>query len=295
MQFHEYITLRTQLAKFGHDEAARKIGASMKPEQFRRTLLERVSVAMQNASPGEESNRLMERAVALAGEEAWANCDRPYYNVWPVAEELSRSVRLDLPFSQIHIPFDALLLRFARGYEPNKVSISMLFWPKNERECQNHVNVVSYFPGSMDRLTVRYDYEPTDLVDEWLNRTKTNAADSVRSKECYSLSHSNVELAPSMIRFVVLIGLLATDNDVITPVVLAADRSRYESANEEQVKDAIERRAVRRAGGGGSTLVENYRPEGQVDTLAKSALLSFLDRHGSQNTSNEVSKRWCSC
>ncbi len=53
-----------------------------------------------------------------------------------------------------------------------------------------------------------------------------------------------------MDRLVVLIGLLSRDEDLITPIVLAKDRPRYESTDDGEVKRWLEERAARRGGRG---------------------------------------------
>ncbi len=250
MQFHEYVNLRNQMAKFGHNDQARSIGKSMKPDEFRSFYLERVAEEMKRARPGRESHELLHRCIALSGEQTWADHDRPFYNVWPIAEDLARNVKLDLPFSAIEIPFDSLVLRFARGHEPHNVTTAMIFWPRDWPNTSPNINVVCYFAGTMDRLTFRYDYEPDEDVENWLERLVSDSETSEWRSMGQAYRNANSNTAPLMVRLVVFIGLLANDRDMITPVVLAKDRTKYEGTSDQDAKEWIEKRAVRKLGRG---------------------------------------------
>lgn len=103
----------------------------------------------------------------------------------------------------------------------------------------------------MDRLTFRYEYDPEEKIENWLERLLTES----QSGHWQSLNsaYPNVNAAvaaPLMIRLVVFIGLLANDQDFITPVVLNKDRVRYESADDPDVRKWLEDRAVRKMGRG---------------------------------------------
>jgi hypothetical protein len=142
MHFHDYVVLRNQMAKFGHNEDARRIGKSMTSDDFRQFYLKRAAEEMQRARPGQESHQLFERFCALAAEQTWVEHERPFYNVWPIAENLAHDVKLDLPFSAVEIPFDSIVLRFALGHEPCSIATAMLFWPKNWPNTPPNVNVL---------------------------------------------------------------------------------------------------------------------------------------------------------
>jgi hypothetical protein len=60
----------------------------------------------------------------------------------------------------------------------------------------------------------------------------------------------NYQLCEGLIRLTVLVGLLANDHDVVTPYVLSKDRAKYDATTDEDVRQAIERRAIRRVGRG---------------------------------------------
>ncbi|MEX2286771.1 MAG: hypothetical protein WD648_06755, partial [Planctomycetaceae bacterium] len=149
MQFHEYVTFRNQMAKFGHNDEARKTVKGMTAQDYRSFFLKCIPKEMQRAGPGQESHQLMDRYVALSAEQTWVDADRPFYNVWPIATNLAREVKLTIPFSAVEIPFDSILLRFARGHELHEVVTAMLFWPKDWPHTPPTINVLCYFSGTM--------------------------------------------------------------------------------------------------------------------------------------------------
>jgi len=250
MQFHDYVNLRNQLAKFGHNDEARKSVKGVSPQEYRKRYYEAVTRELDHTPSGPESNVLFDRYVAVSAEEFWVHNDRPFYNVWPIALSLAEEVKLDLPFSAIEIPFDSMLLRFPCGHEPHSVASAMLFWPKDWPNTKPSVNVLCYFPGTMDRLVVRYDYSPQDRVEDWLDGIL--AACGQDSWQSMETAHQNANPAtgPLMIRVCVFIGLLANDRDLITPVVLAKDRAKYDAADDPDAKKWLEDRAARKLGRG---------------------------------------------
>lgn len=250
MQFHQYINLRNQFAEFGHDDEARRLGKAMKSDEFRAFFAKRCEEDMEHALPGRESHQIFERFCALSAEQTWVNNDRPFYNVWPVVEQLARDVKLDLPFSAVEIPFDSMVLRFARGHEPHKVTTAMLFWPKDWPNTPSNLNVLCNFSGTMDRLTFRCDYDAEETVESWLQQIVSDS----ESREWRSTEQTNRNAdsiaAFLMVRLVVFVGLLANDHDLITPIVLAKDRRKYGSTDDPDTKKWLEERAARRAGRG---------------------------------------------
>jgi hypothetical protein len=170
-------------------------------------------------------------------EESWVKHERPYYNVWPIAMSLASDVKLDLPFSAVEIPFDALLLRFARGHELESLATSMLYWGKEFVQDYSYVQANSFHVGSPDFIYVRHLYKPNDNVEEWPAKNS-------------DVSAEEGHLATQLIRLFVFIGLLSHDRDFVTPVVLSKDRAKYHATDDESVRKWLEDRAVRRGGRG---------------------------------------------
>lgn len=250
MHFHPYFNLRNQMAKFAPFQDVREIARSMSPNQFRSFFLETVAEKMQKAQPGSEANELFDRFCALSAEQIWVDIDRPFYNIWPIAENLAHGVKLDLPFSAVEIPFNSLVLRFAVSHEPHNLTSAMLFWPKEWPGTSKFVTVFCYFSGSMDRLTFRYEYDPSENVENWLQRIASDSDNPKWRSMTQDYKNANPNAASLMVRLVVFIGLLANDHDMITPVVLSKDRAQYDASEDENVKTWMEKRAMRKLGRG---------------------------------------------
>ncbi len=256
MQFHEYTTFRTLIAR-GGDTESQDVATSTNSAGFRRTVLEQYAAATHQPDAEEFNN-----AHLVICEEYWVHLQRPYYNVWPIAVSLAPSVKLNLQFRQVEIPFDALLLRFARGHEPHNLKTAMVFLPKGLNrihvflhfadEAARGINGMEFGTASTDEqrhfaakvgslMTFIHQYEPNDVVEEWfetLGQRKTQVAD---------YQHAAGLL---IVRLVVFIALLSQGEDFITPIVLAKDRAKYESNDDIEVKRWLEDRAARRAGRG---------------------------------------------
>ncbi len=113
----------------------------MTSDEFRNVLLKRAADEVTRLEPGRRSHQAFDRFCALSAEQAWVDDERPFYNVWPIAENLARDVTLDLPFSAIEIPFDSIVLRFALGHEPYKICTAMLFWPKKVGPIHHRMSI----------------------------------------------------------------------------------------------------------------------------------------------------------
>ena len=192
-----------------------------------------------------ETEEHKDSAVIAFCEDMWVKAKRPFYNVWPIAMDLARSVKLDLPFSAIEVPFNTMMLRFARGHEPIDATVAMLVWHQGP---PLHVKVSCYFGTGPHRLTVGYTYEPEQQVQDWLSKYSDIAREF---DDCAWIDGDEAaELISLLIRLCVFIGLLSHDRDMITPVVLSKDRRKYEATDDLDEKKWLEERAVRRAGHG---------------------------------------------
>jgi hypothetical protein len=171
------------------------------------------------------------RLGGLLAEHLWVELQRPFYNVWPLAVELSQRVKLNLPFAAITVPFESLLLRFARGHEPQGITTALMYWQPNRVQL-----TVDLLTGS-DRLQLEMRFTPEDQVELWMDRLRDHPT---------GLDH----IAVPLIQLVVFIGLLAHDKDTITPLVLSKDQNKYESTESPDGRKWLEDRAARRMGRG---------------------------------------------
>lgn len=237
MQFNDYLNLRNLLGRYGHNPDTRSTGQSLSSEGFRRHLL----IGFQGRRQLDDLQ--YDIYTAALAEEVWVEADRPFYNVWPIARELAESVRLDLPFSKVPCPFKAMLLRFAVGHEPFEVTTAMLLWDENQ------IRVQCYFRATMDRITFRYEYTVDENFENWLSKIETDKERAAFTQH-KNQPNCNPAAAPTMIRLVAFIGLLANDQDLLTPVVLSKDRDKYDQTTDADARRWIEDRARRRLGRG---------------------------------------------
>lgn len=250
MQFHEYLSLRNRTLKFSKRADFRSLARHMKTDEMRSHVLERVEEAIKHERDEVAIGELHNLVLEIAAEQKWVDADRPFYNVWPIAESLANDVRLNLPFSAVEIPFNAMVLRFARGHEPCGLANAIVFWDK-EWQTRPSVNVVCFQSGTHDRFVVRYDYDPDELVENWLQDTesKWETSDEWRSNADAGQA-AHLRVVALTVRLVVFIGLLANDRDMVTPIVLTKDQAKYESTDDDKIKKWLEDRAARRAGRG---------------------------------------------
>jgi hypothetical protein len=246
MQFHDYINLRNATVQLSGGEAEKKWAKSKKPDEFRIWVADAARKAFersnQNLWDDDDLGHLGAHLGAIA-EFEWVECERPFYNIWPVAAELASSVKLDLPVGLVEIPFTSLVLRFAKGHEPG-IKTAMIWWHK-EPAGDGQVWVFGFRLKRPYQQFVRFHYRDRDTpVETWLEELrdqgrKTGEEDCEFSK-----------ISEHLIRLTVFVGLTANDHDFITPIVLAKDRANYKETTDEDVRQAIERRAVRRLGRG---------------------------------------------
>lgn len=230
MQFHHYVTYRKLVAR-NRTGAERDVARGVSSHEYRKMVL--TDLAMH----GSDAALFNEHTAALA-EEAWVDLERPYYNVWPIATELVQSVKLDLKFSQIQIPFDAILLRFAVGQEPSRLGTVLLFWSDDSYV----IKVCCHFQDGTDNLLhIQHTYNPDDIVEDWLHGlTASN----------HGLERHHSEASALIVRLIVFLSLLSKSDDLITPIVLSKDQSRYNANDDEAEKEWLENRAAKRAGRG---------------------------------------------
>jgi len=243
MEFHNYSSIRnwqirgTQRPEFA--EWLRKQSS----EQYRLWLANQALRDHRQArSPETKSTQYTTLAIAK-GEQEWVTHERPFYNVWPVAADLSQSVKLAIPFSAVATPFKAMLLRFPQGREPHGVATCLLYFPE-DFPC---LLVLASFAHRQQRWSMIYDFIPGDTVEDVLNDIESGNAPKYNK----AASSEQLEAADAfLIRLVVFIGLLANGRDLITPIVLTKDREKYESTDAADVKTWLEDRAARKMGRG---------------------------------------------
>ena len=214
----------------------------MKSEQLREFMLEELYKILErdNDTP-ENLSHCRWLYAATDVEQCWVEDLRPYYNVWPAAVDLLKSVKLDLPMSAVAFPFSVLLVRFARSYEPLGISTARIMFDRLTGTFVIHADLME----SDNSYYVQGEIDPNTTFESFLSSFKNkkllhNDWESDRSED-----HARSDL---LIRLAVFISLLSQGEDLITRVVLAKDRKKYESTTDDEVRVWLEKRAERRLG-----------------------------------------------
>jgi hypothetical protein len=248
MQFHEYTTLRNHWAGQNHDPKFKSLALKNGSGEFRAIFLRGVPKLLARSGLSAYHRTQFERQLRIAAtEQQWVDLNRPYYNFWPIAVSLASNVKLDVPFSKLALPFNSLLLRFPLGHEPYTVGTAMLVWFRVEK----FFGVDCWFAKSADCFSVQFmKYEPDQTVEHWLGSVKTEkfGHDWLNKERADQFDHQAASRL--MVRLAVFACLLANSEDMITPVVLAKDRAKYEATSDVEARQWLEQRARRLAGTG---------------------------------------------
>lgn len=242
MQFHEYTTLRHQVAKLGKTPGYRRHARGMKPEDYRNFVINFAQQELGREWEKSESG-LAARAKTVLAEQVWAREQRPYYNIWPIVVDLAQSVNLDLPFSAVEPTFRAIVLRFAHGHEPSYLTTALLFW------SDDHVFISC--PVMNKGFAMEHCFNRDDKVEDWLTHSSELRDETTDSpQEIKDFIANGKAECNLLVRLFVFVGLLSHDDDLITPIVLSKDQKRYAETDDPDVKKWLEDRAARRAGRG---------------------------------------------
>jgi hypothetical protein len=75
-----------------------------------------------NVVPGEWTDKvvgdIVRTHISVLSEYEWYNTERPFYNVYPIVEQLIRNTKLDVSAAFLNFPQRTMLFRFAEGHEP---------------------------------------------------------------------------------------------------------------------------------------------------------------------------------
>ena len=236
----------------GFDRRLEAKAKLLNSEEFRRHILDTFPKEVQTSKESDEKEWLENQLRQATCEEGWVEMDRPFYNVWPVAVSLAKSVSLNLPFSSVTFLFEFLLLRFAVGQEPHSVGCVMMRWEKTWGLFTLDCHCTNKWEG--DAILLQHDYQPEECVEDWLTEVLRSG---MEHKFCEHMDNPRflsepefAEISSLMIRLSVFISLLAKGDDLITPVVLSKDQARYDATDDPDARQWLEQRAIKRVGRG---------------------------------------------
>lgn len=75
--------------------------------------------------PGKWTNKIIgdiaRTQISTLIEYEWYNTERPYYNVYPIVEQLIRNTKLNVSSALLSFPYRTMLFRFSAGHEPHGI------------------------------------------------------------------------------------------------------------------------------------------------------------------------------
>ena len=117
-----------------------------------------------NISPGEWVDKIrgdiVRTQIGLLSEYEWYNTERPFYNVYPIVEQLIRNTTLNVSAAFLNFPHRTMLFRFAAGHEPYGIKSVLItvgqphVVPKNTQYFT--ANNVDIFAGVIGSALVEY-------------------------------------------------------------------------------------------------------------------------------------------
>ena len=259
MQFHEHSSrflwtskLKPKRIRRGFRTMNESVDYTMNLEQLKRNIRDDEEIVVKDIVPGSGNMskrptfkyNSFQKTLALM-EGMWCNEGRPFYNVYPIAVELSKDSSLEIPVEALTgFNVDTLFVRFPVGHEPFGIkSIFMMTPSKNMKNGDYRFELAIELDKGIMQLGL-------SLEDK--DKTLQDCMD--RAIEAYSQSPDwkfyTTEVASFAFRFLGFLGLLAAGSDLITPVILSKDRAKFDALTDEAERLMIISRAARRLGAG---------------------------------------------
>ncbi|MDX1963666.1 MAG: HNH endonuclease [Pirellulales bacterium] len=246
MQFHQYITVKNRYLRQNKGGNGNRIHLTgIKSAEFREKIINNFVNAMEKGQKILSDNFDLSYHFASA-EQEWVDENRPYYNFWPVAISLAKTVRLDLAMKSIELPFATVLLRFPKGHEPYTVGTALV---QIDEELKIMI-VDCWLADTEKHFFFCGSYELEESAESFIEKSSKIKP---RVDQWDEKSNATFELEAAkalMMRLVLFVSLLARGEDLVTPIVLSKDQAKYDQTEEEEVKRWLEDRASRRMGRG---------------------------------------------
>jgi 5-methylcytosine-specific restriction endonuclease McrA len=189
-------------------------------------------------------------------ESCWLQDERPYYNVYPIVLGLAEKTDLSFPLSRVKLPHQAMLFRFPAGHEPSGISAAIICTDvPNPALPGDRRHPFVALAGGLCPHSGQYTFSMSTIED--YGDPEITVAESIgRQDELNSIMPNGGPAADRVkeklaiiFRLAVIAAQLSEGRDLITPIVLAKDRKRYEQADDAE-KRWLEERAARVAGRG---------------------------------------------
>lgn len=298
MRFHDYKPLKTTivqgLIKYAPDRVAELQRAlrNLSSLEYAQIYIDEMLDVLSEPMLRTEENRkdkieAFNYATTFVCEIDWHAAGRPFYNVYPIIEQLIQNTKLNVPLSVLSFPYDTLCFRFAEGHEPYGICSALLKVSNFETPAARKVaNTLATIGSPVDAAAVTtmgcmvftdgvrnsnnayaLDYMPRDgsaldlstiTVEEMLqarfamarNALNNDVGDQITRELKYSASKIFEERLSFIFRLAVVASMLHAGHDLITPIVLAKHKDRYDKETNEAARKWLEDKAAKIQGRG---------------------------------------------
>jgi hypothetical protein len=209
-------------------------------------------------------------------EATWFRLNRPFYNVYPVVLGMIDGVKLSLPFNQVRLPFDSMLFQFpvdacpqveVGGADRRLCSVLWYSGPDyvaKENHERLYVCIMSFENDIVPHCFYLVD-DNSQEVEAFLRTTMKSFAKAVEQDEsrsgrkfdsgkAFEMGESAIDkpllhtmdyqqAAEWCFRLLVLVSLLASGEDLITPVLLSKDQQESDLLGPAAAQEWVQRRA----------------------------------------------------
>jgi hypothetical protein len=187
----------------------------------------------------EERHYWSTQFTLLVMEEMWHRSERPFYNIWPILYEIAPKIDIGIPWSQLKLPVPTLLLQYPEGNE---------FFGS----CTTMLSIYDRSSLTAEQLTDNRAFNDDEMFIAIESRGKQSEESRVWMKcikdksqlvgDFFTGSDCSEDLL-NEIKLVALISLVASGDDLITPALLAKDRSAIPRLTDDALAEWMMRKA----------------------------------------------------
>ena len=183
----------------------------------------------------------------MLNERDWEKSKRPYYNVWPAIVPMLTRLNLDLDSSLIRLPLPALCIRFPKDEAKNPLKFDWKGKPVPIR-CilMGYINNETAISLLMDIGETMPLGVPIYSYRNFPRKEGLTVEQSLAGLRGDKFSEIGIqmpnELVLDCVRLCCSLCLLENDPEVISPDVLADDRSKFDQSHDQKFVDKAHRR-----------------------------------------------------
>lgn len=125
-EFHDYPTVRQFIRSHVGPETYRRIYKKLPDTKLIEFVCNHQEPEDHDGSTVQNKFALPPAFTCLAQEHDWATSNKPYYNVYPIMQELISNTKLDISPAFISLPYNTMLFRFQKGHEPFGIKATLV-------------------------------------------------------------------------------------------------------------------------------------------------------------------------